>query len=214
MNKKVEKTVNDLKADINDLEKEYSKKAKGLDPETKAKIREIVEKTEVVINNSIEKIMNAIKDLKDDEELSNLLDKIKAKSKEAIEFTSEKIDDIINNGSKSDVDKLHDDIMSDFEKLKETDLFKSTTILIKAGYSKLNEFLEKPEVKETLNKAKKTTIDLAEKGVEGLKKVLVVEEETKPTKKAKATKTTKAKTAKPKTPKKKTTKKVEKTETK
>lgn len=210
---KVEKTVNDLKADIKDLEKEYNKKSKGLDEETKQKLRELVEKTETVINNSIEKISKAIKDLKDDEDLSNLLDKVKAKSKEAIEFTIEKFDEIINNGSKSDVDKLHDDIMNDFEKLKDTEFFKNTTVLIKTGYAKLNELLDKPEVKSTINKAKKTTINLAEKGVEGLKKVLVVEEETKKTTKAKTTKA-KTKPTKKKATKSTTKKKTTKTETK
>lgn len=194
---KFDDTVKELKEDIKDLENEFSKRTKGLDESTKQKAYEFVENTENVINSSINKIAAVIENLKDDEELNDLLDKVKAKAKEAIDFAVEKIDAIINGSPDDDLDRLHDEIMDDFDKLKGTDLYKTTTVLLKEGYAKLNEFLEKPEVKQTINKAKKTTIDLAEKGVAGLKKVLIVEEEPKKTKSTKkATKTTKAKTTK------------------
>lgn len=202
---KFDKTVKELKADIKELETEFSKRTEGLDEVTKQKAAELVEKTKVVINSSIEKVNAVIKDLADEEELNDLLDKIKAKAKEAVDYAIEKIDDLINNGGQTDIDKLHDDIMADFDKLKESDIYKTTTVLIKEGYAKINEFLEKPEVKETIKKAKKTTIDLAEKGVAGLKKVL--EDKDEPKKKATTKKTATKKTPAKKTVTKKTTKK-------
>lgn len=202
---KFDKTVKELKTDIKELETEFSKRTEGLDEVTKQKAAELVEKTKVVINSSIEKVSAVIKDLADEEELNDLLDKIKAKAKEAVDYAIEKIDDLINNGGQTDIDKLHDDIMADFDKLKESDIYKTTTVLIKEGYAKINEFLEKPEVKETIKKAKKTTIDLAEKGVAGLKKVL--EDKDEPKKKATTKKTATKKTPAKKTVAKKTTKK-------
>ena len=41
--------------------------------------------------------------------------------------------------------------------------------------NRINEFFERPEVKEAINKAKVTTVNIAEKGVENLKKALNTE---------------------------------------
>lgn len=208
---KFEGTIKELKEDIKNLEKEAKKKINSfdLDDNKKEKINEFVESTKNVINSSIDKISSAINELQDDEKLDALFDKVKAKSKEAVDYALSKIDNIINNKDEITVDSLHDDIMASFDKLKESDAYKKTTILIKEGYAKLNEFLEKPEVKEKINSAKKTTIKVAEKGVEELKKVLVVDEPKKATKKAtkaKATKKTTKKTEAKKQTKKKAAK--------
>lgn len=218
---KFDETVKELKNDIKVLEKEFAKKTKGLDKTTEEKAHQFVEKTESVINSSIEKISAVINDLKDDEDLNALLDKIKAKAKEAIDYALEKVDAIINGETDTDLDKVHDEIMNEYNKLKDTEAFKATTVFVKEGYAKINEFFEKPEVKKQINKAKKTTINLAEKGVAGLKKVLVVDEEQEPKKTKttkKATKTTAKKTTKPATKKttakKTSTKKTTKTNTK
>ena len=173
---KTEKTINDLKKNIEKLKKELEKKTKGLDPETKAKIKALEEKTVAAINSSIEKIKVAIKNFGEDEDFNALLDKIKAKTKEAVDYTLNKVDDIINGKNEYTLNDLHNEIMAEYDKIKETETFKRTKVLVKEGYSKINEFLEKPEVKSSIKKAKLTTINMAEKGVAGLKKVLDVEE--------------------------------------
>ena len=43
---------------------------------------------------------------------------------------------------------------------------------VKVAQSKINEFISKPEVRETLDKAKESAAELAKKGAEALKKVL------------------------------------------
>lgn len=196
---KFDETVKELKEDIKELEKEFEKRTKGLDKETKQKAKNLVEKAKKVINSSIEKIGAVVKDVKDSEELEELLYKVKAKAKEAVDYTVEKIDSLVN-GDSNVLESLHDEIMSDFDQLKDSEIFKNTTVLIKEGYAKINEFLAKPEVKDKIKKAKRTTIDLAEKGVAGLKKVLEEKEEPKkktkkkaPAKSTKTKKTTKKK---------------------
>lgn len=169
---KFESTVKELKEDINELENDFNRVAKDLDEAGRIKAREVVEKTEKVINSSIEKVSAVIGDITDEEKLNELLDKIKAKAKEATDFAVEKVTAIANNEDIVDIDALHDDIMNEFDKLKETDIYKKTTVLVKDGYSKINEFLEKPEVKQAINKAKLTTLKAAEIGVDALKKVL------------------------------------------
>ena len=178
---KFEETVNELKTDIEDLDKEVESKLEGLDEDKKARISELVEKAKTAINTSIEKVSAVINEIDDSEKLDDLLDKIKAKAKEAVDYTTNRIDALINGEKTVDIDRLHDDIMAEFDKVKENEVVRKTTVLIKEGYAKINEFFEKPEVQDTIKKAKKTTIKVAEKGVEGLKKVLdVKEDEVKP----------------------------------
>ena len=174
---KFEETVNELKTDIEDLDKEVESKLEGLDEDKKARISELVEKAKTAINTSIEKVSAVINEIDDSEKLDDLLDKIKAKAKEAVDYTTNKIDALINGEKTVDIDRLHDDIMAEFDKVKENEVVRKTTVLIKEGYAKINEFFEKPEVQDTIKKAKKTTIMVAEKGVEGLKKVLDVKDD-------------------------------------
>ena len=204
---KFDDTVKELKSYIDELEKKFTKKTLKFDDETKEKARALVDKAEEVINSSIEKVKTIINDVKDEEKLNSLLDKIKAKSKEAVEFTLEKVDALTKSDKPLTIDDIHNEIMDDFDKLKETDIFKKTTVLLKQGVSLVNEFLEKPEVKETIKKAKTTTINLAEKGVEGLKKILDDDkvEEKKDVKKSTPKKTTAKKESTKKAAPKKTT---------
>lgn len=197
---KYELTIQELKDDIKELEKEFKKRTKGLDKETIEAARKFVDRTEKVIEAVIDKTGAVITELKDDEQLEELLDKLKAKAQEAIDYALDKIDTVINSGPETEIDRLYNDVMAEFDSLKDTEIYKSTSVLINKGYAKLNEFLDKPEVQDTIKKAKKTTITLAEKGVEGLKKVLENETITKPKKVTK-------KTTKKVTPKKATAKK-------
>lgn len=204
--KKFDSTVKELKADIAKLEKNFGKVTEDLDEATKLKASEIVKKTENVINNSINKVSAALETIQDEEQLNDLLDKIKAKAKEATDYALEKVQ-AIANGEDNEIEQLHDDIMAEFDKLKETDVYKTTTVLIKQGYDKVNEFLTRPEVQEAIKKAKKTTIKVAEKGVQGLKKVLDDDNKVaKKTTKKTATKKAPAKKTKATTKKKSTIK--------
>lgn len=217
---KFDQTVKELKEDINDLEKDFAKVTEDLDEAGKLKAREIVDKTENTINTSIKKVSAVINDVADEEKLNELLDKVKAKAKEATDYALDKVVSIANNEDTVDIDALHDDIMNEFDKLKETDVYKKTTVLIKEGYAKINEFLEKPEVKKAINKAKLTTLKAAEMGVDTLKKVLesngtkkkTTTKKAAPAKKKAATKkkATTKKAATKKTTTKKTTKKAAK----
>jgi len=201
---KYDKTVKELKEDIKELEKNFKNVTAGVDEVTKLKAKEVYDKTKATINSSIDKISAVFNEVKEDEKVDDLLDKVKAKAKEAVDYASDKIEAIANNTDGVDVDKLHDDIMAEFDKLKETEAFKKTKVLIKEGYDKINEFLEKPEVKNAIKKAKTTTIAVAKKGVDEIKRVIASVDEESNSKK----KTTKKKVATKKvTPKKAATKK-------
>lgn len=205
--KKIDDTIKEMQNYLKDLDKDFNAKVDKLSDEAKVKAEELLNKTKKAVNNSIKKVNEAVDGIKNDERLDDFLDEIKARSKEAVEYTKAKISSIDKDGDGKILDDLHDEIMDEFNKLKENEVYKKTSVFIKDVGTKINDYLQKPEVKAKIKKAKKTTVDLAEKGVKGLKKVLDTEEKPKKnttTKKTTAKKTTTKKAASKKPATKKT----------
>ncbi len=173
---KFEDTVKEMESQVQELEKDLAAKVDNLDDEGKQKAKALVEKTEQAIKSTIDKVKNVIADVQEDEKLDEFLDKVKAKSMEAVEFTKVKVSELTNNKEKDNtLEKLGNDIMNEFEKVKDSDALKKTADFLSDIQNKINEFFEKPEVKQAIEKAKTTTVNIAEKGVEGLKKALNTE---------------------------------------
>lgn len=170
---KKDKTISEIKDYVMDLDKNVSKKVSKLDGESKEYGQQILEDTKYVINTAIEKINDAYNQIKNDERVDEFLDRVKAKAKEAVELAKTKIDDLQYYGAKKrPLDELYDDVMSGFDQLKKSDAYSKTQVVLEDISSRVHEFLDKPEVQDTIKKVKTTTINLAEKGVAGLKKVL------------------------------------------
>ena len=170
---KKDKTISEIKDYVKDLDKTVSKKVEKLDDESKEYGQQILEDTKYVINTAIEKINDAYNQIKNDERVDEFLDKVKAKAKEAVELAKSKIDDLQYYGAKKrPLDELYDDVMSGFDQLKKSDVYSKTQVVLEDISSRVREFIDKPEVQDTIKKVKTTTINLAEKGVAGLKKVL------------------------------------------
>lgn len=173
---KIDEAIQEMKEELAELEDKLAEKTEGLDDQAKQKATALIEKTENAIKGAIAKIEAAIDNFTEDEQFDEFLDKVRAKSREAVEFAKDKIDDLATKTSNQSLADLHDDVMAEFDKLKENEYIKKTADFLKEIGGEINEFFEKPEVKETINKAKVTTINVAEKGVEGLKKILKPEE--------------------------------------
>ena len=170
---KFEDTVKEMESQVEDLENDLAEKEGQLDDVGKEKARMLVEKTEEAIKSSIEKVKGIINDVQEDEKLDEFLDKVKAKSMEAVDFTKEKVAELTKKAdSDNRLEKLGNDIMAEFDKLKESDAYKKTADFLSDISAKVNDYFNKPEVQEVINKAKTTTINIAEKGVENLKKAL------------------------------------------
>jgi len=176
---KFDETIEKLKKEYDELEETVKEKYEQFDEAAKPKAEELVKKTQAAIQATIDKVQEAVKDLKEDEKVDEFLDSVQTKSQEAVDYTKAKIEEFANSGAKESLDKIYQDIMADFEKIKETDQFKKVSDFANAATDKVKDYLNKPEVQEALDKAKKTTIKVAEKGVEGLKKVLNAEEDKK-----------------------------------
>ena len=174
---KFEETVKEMESQVEELESDLAEKAQNLDEANKERARALVDKTEEAIKSSIEKVKGIINDVQQDDKLDEFLDKVKAKSMEAVDFTKAKVTELTEKYDKENkLDKLGEDIMTEFDKIKDSDAFKKTADFLNDISGKVSEFLEKPEVKEAINKAKTTTVSLAEKGVESLKKALKTDE--------------------------------------
>ncbi|MBR0419371.1 MAG: hypothetical protein IJI66_09385 [Erysipelotrichaceae bacterium] len=174
---KFEETVKEMESQVEELENDLAEKAQNLDEANKERARALVDKTEEAIKSSIEKVKGIINDVQQDDKLDEFLDKVKAKSMEAVDFTKAKVTELTEKYDKENkLDKLGEDIMTEFDKIKDSDAFKKTADFLNDISGKVSEFLEKPEVKEAINKAKTTTVSLAEKGVESLKKALKTDE--------------------------------------
>lgn len=174
---KFEDTVKEMESQVEELENDLANRADKMDDASKEKAKALVDKTEEAIKSSIAKIKDIINDVQEDEKVDEFLDKVKAKSMEAVEFTKEKVAELSKKVDNNDkIEQLTSDIMAEFDKLKESDTFKKTTEFLNDISGKINDFFDKPEVKDAINKAKATTVNIAEKGVEGLKRVLNTEE--------------------------------------
>jgi len=175
---KFDDTVKEMESQVKELEDDLAEKVEKLDDEGKVKAKALVEKTEEAIRSSIEKVKGIINDVQEDEKLDEFLDKVKAKSMEAVDFTKGKIAELTRKPDEKGrtLEDLGNDIMAEFDKIKESDTFKKTADFLSDIGDKVTEFFEKPEVKAAINKAKTTTVSIAEKGVENLKKALKTEE--------------------------------------
>ncbi|MBQ1787508.1 MAG: hypothetical protein II004_01105 [Erysipelotrichaceae bacterium] len=175
---KFDDTVKEMESQVKELEDDLAEKVEKLDEEGKVKAKALVEKTEEAIRSSIEKVKGIINDVQEDEKLDEFLDKVKAKSMEAVDFTKGKIAELTRKPDEKGrtLEDLGNDIMAEFDKIKESDAFKKTADFLSDIGDKVTEFFEKPEVKAAINKAKTTTVNIAEKGVENLKKALKTEE--------------------------------------
>ena len=170
---KFEDTVKEMESQVQDLENDLAEKSDKLDDEGKERAKALVNKTEEAIRSSIEKVRNIINEVQEDDKLDEFLDKVKAKSMEAVDFTKTKVAELTKEKEeKKTLEDLASDIMAEFDKIKETDAFKKTADFLSDIGNKVNEFFDKPEVKGAINKAKTTTVNIAEKGVEGLKRAL------------------------------------------
>ena len=175
---KFEDTVKEMESQVKELEDDLAGEIDKLDEEGKEKAKALVERTEEAIKSSIEKVRTVIINVKEDEKLDEFLDKVKAKSMEAVDFTREKVQELTKKKEEPEktLDDASNDIMNVFDNIKESEALKKTAEFLDEINKKINEFFERPEVKEAIDKAKIKTVNIAEKGVEGLKKVLNTEE--------------------------------------
>ena len=179
---KFEETIREMEEMIKNIEKTAAEKMDLLDEDGKIKVKEIAERTNNAVKTAIEKVSEVKDSVTNDEELNAFLDKVKGKCKEAYDYTKGKIETTAAfRQVEVNLNKTAEEIGAMFDKVMENDNIENAKKFVKDVGTKINEFIQKPEVQEAVEKLKDTTVAVAEKGIDLVKKAFEFEEAPKET---------------------------------
>lgn len=165
--KDVNEVVEDLKKKIDDI----NHAAENSDDDVKLKVNEIKDKAIDVLTMASNKVIDITKNVTDSQEVQNGINVVKARSKQLYENALKKIAEIKESKTYKDT--------SDYVNKTVDQVKNETNAFITSAKDSIDEFFEKQEVKDTIDKAKIKTIDIAGKALEVLKQWLKPEEEKK-----------------------------------
>lgn len=160
----IEKSVKEVIEDLNKKIEDLTNVGDGTDAETLAKVNEVKEKAISVLNLASKKVVDTAKDIADSEEVEKGIEIVKVKSKDLYDKAMIRINEIIG---KENVDNIKEDINDVADGVKD---------IAQNVKSDINDFFEKEEVKNAINNAKDTTVDIAEKALDTLRAWLKPEE--------------------------------------
>lgn len=188
MEKTINETVEQMKAKIDELSREASK----VEGEYHDRAKELSDKAIDVLKQASDKLEEAWATVTDPEEIKKAVDFVSVKSKEVYETSMKKINEFINSDDvkkaadstekflKDATEKASQAIKEAYGKAMENPDVKGFADGVSKAYNEakkgVNDFLEKPEVKEGIDKAKDVTVDYAEKAVAALRDWLKPEE--------------------------------------
>lgn len=187
----IEQTVEDLKKKIAELSEEKELETENNNEaadERMQKIQEIKDATVNTLKNSISDIKEKAQNVSANPDVQKTIAYIKENAVKAVDLAKIKIDEISNDPKvKEYADKAKESVKNASEtaskyvdehldeKTKEnlSNAYDSASKKVAEGTKKIvtaaDEFLNKPEVQDTLEKAKKGANDIVEKGSEALK---------------------------------------------
>lgn len=188
MEKTINETVEQMKAKIDEIANEASK----VEGEYSKRAMELSDKATEVLKQATDKLEEIWATITDPEEVKKAVDFVTVKSKEVYETSMSKIKGFMENEDvkkaandtekffKDASDKASQALKEAYEKAMENPDVKEFAEGVTNAYNNavkgVNDFFEKPEVKENVEKAKDITIDYAEKAVAALKDWLKPEE--------------------------------------
>lgn len=190
----IKEAIYKLQNYVLEVETKAKEKSLSLSEEGKNQVKEIAEKTVSTINSSIVKLQDLSDSVMEESQLSEFLERLDNKCRDIVGFTIEKINEVKSEEVKKEVkeeepEELVFTVESDDEKtsskvsmnfsidetinkLLENPNIKNATEFAKKGVDKAIEFYNSEQTQEFINTMKIKTIDIAEKGLEGLKVLL------------------------------------------
>ena len=164
MEEKVEETVKEMKERIDEI----TKSSQGIeDSDLASKANEIKDRAINVLNGVTKKLGASLNEVSDSEELKNVLEFVKVKSKALTEGTVAKLQELKDNEQlKKGLADAGNFVKQQTDKIKENENVQKVVGEVK---EKTDEFFNKPEVAEKIESAKEMTLDVAEKAVKALK---------------------------------------------
>lgn len=161
----VNEVVEDLKQKIDSI----TAVADDVDDESRAKVEEIKNRAIKVLSNASDKILDTYKNVSNSDEVEKSIKVVKDKSKELYENALKKIDEVKRSQTYSNT--------MDYVRRTAGQVKGETIDFFEGTKNNIDEFLAKPAVKDSIDKAKLKTVDVAEKALDTLKQWLKPEED-------------------------------------
>lgn len=185
LKKETEEFVDELKKKVVDL-KNY---VVNFDNDSLNKAVDVIKnKTSELLNDTADKAKHLWDTYSDPKEIEKILGSLKVVTENVYKASLKKIDELKKNKDiqnaissaeeylKKTFDKTTDFAKESFDKVLDIDeckeFFDKTSSAFNSVKDNVTEYLNKPEVKDNIDKAKDITVDIAEKGVAALKKWL------------------------------------------
>ena len=186
----IEKEIKNLTDELENQIENIKEKANEVIENEKVQtvLKTISDKTVEFLEQVKEKVTNLWDYYTDPEEVAKIIENVKVVSKNVYNASLTKINEVKNSKDvqnalasaetflKKTYDKTSEVAKDSFDKAMENEDIKKTFDGVVNAYNNVKdivtEYFEKPEVQENIDKAKDITIDLAEKGVDALKKWL------------------------------------------
>ena len=164
---------------------EISRNADKVEGDLAAKAQEVKEKSVDVLNKAIVKVKGMYDSAASKEEIAKTLTFVKGKAKDLSESATKAFESFKENektkkalsGANEAINKVADKVTTVYndavDSLKNNEQLKDLGGKVSEGYGNVKkgveDILNKPEVKETFDKVKDTTVDIADKAVAALK---------------------------------------------
>ncbi|MDO5085858.1 MAG: hypothetical protein Q4D47_05395 [Erysipelotrichaceae bacterium] len=173
INEKLQETIAQMQAKIHEIEDIATKNQQLASPYNAKRIEEIKNNTVNTIKEAIVRLEDLVEHEQDEHYLETLFSKIIAKTKEATQYTIQKINDIKNNTdlhtALHDLKQQAQGIYTDPKVQGFVDSLKKETVKV---YHDINNYLKSEKTQANIKKAKVKTVELAQKGVNALDRFL------------------------------------------
>lgn len=166
-----DETIKKMQNITNEIKVNADKKIENADEETKAKIKAVSDKTIDTINEASVKLKNVVDQIDNEEELNKFLDRVEEKCTKAAKFAYSKFDEIVPE-AQAEFIKIEDDTKSTMEKFMDNENVKSAINMATKAKDSVVDFINSPETQKTIKNAKMTALNVADKGLDALIKIL------------------------------------------
>lgn len=171
----LELEINETVKEMQDKIDEINESAEELNGTPGAeKANAIRDKAVEIITKACEKLLEMAKTVKDSDELAKGIELVKSKTKDLTEATLEKLNEIKNNPEVLEaLEAVSNKAKEIYGEVRENEKVKVGVKVANNIYDdvrgNVTEYMSRPDVQEKVDKAKDTTIDIAEKAVDALR---------------------------------------------
>ena len=168
-----DETIKKMQDITSDIKEKADLRIMDLDEDTGNKIKTVADKTIDVINEAAFKLKETVDKIEDEEGLNEFLNRVEAKCEGARKYTYEKFDEIVKASvPASETPRPKMQGKSTMEKFMDNENVRSASRLVKNLKGNLIDFYRDPNTQLRINEAKLAALNIADKGLDILKKTV------------------------------------------